>query len=230
MLKLKENSLALKWFDESLKALIDDEEAFVSIQDEQLDKICFFKCANDRVFGYLNATHELIRLMMIFSSDKVHRYLLKFAEMISKTIEPAYLNEVLGLFKSQFQIYRSFPAILMLFEQRLKWIEEKLKCKPQYSWSIPVSFPEHEELEVFLRSEGKSFEYNGGAKPFGSLINAQRFINENVKLKKNYLLSMKCVDSRGTVKITKNMAYSFIEEQKWNVYIQELDELQKLIR
>ena len=79
-------------------------------------------------------------------------------------------------FQKEKSALKKCTRIKSLFERRKAALEEKLKQKPPFSWSMPkANIPEHPSVQVFLRGEDEKMTYSA---PFKSAQEVRNFIND----------------------------------------------------
>ena len=79
-------------------------------------------------------------------------------------------------FQKEKSALKKCTRIKNLFELRKAALEEKLKNKPPFSWSMPeVKIPEHPSVQAFLRGEGEKMTYSV---PFKTVQEVRNFIND----------------------------------------------------
>jgi hypothetical protein len=79
-------------------------------------------------------------------------------------------------FQKEKSALKKCTRIKSLFERRKAALEEKLKSKPPFSWSMPeAKIPEHPSVQAFLRGEDEKMTYSA---PFKSAQEVRNFIND----------------------------------------------------
>lgn len=166
----------------------------------------------------------------IFFAKKTEAAFEEYKNLIIEEMDKDKLKILLSSFLVEWPCFEKCKPIIELLEQRKTWLENKLKDKPTFNWCMPeASFPNHPEIEAFLRSDRERMVYSDH---FRDAKKARKFVKDHdsslfrFRLSDapvTYTVKMQAADK--TIEITKTKNYFNDKNKIFTSYSEELKKI-----
>lgn len=212
-----------------------DDEASRHFLKQTLEKVL---ANNENLSQILTESKPSILSDLIFALLAIEEYQSQLENVTNKIVQNITqnnLHELLKLFNKYLDVDFEVQSpvkhdqLMRLYQHRLNHLKQQILYLSEFKWSMPeAKFPDHPEIEEFLKSEEQSLDFKND---FGSIIKAKKFIEKWSLINSTYSMKM---EAKGKGKLS----YVYIEktkeyfqslmEQKPN-FEKEINEIQSLL-
>ena len=180
--------------------------------------------------GLIEVFHKLTAVLLLFMHNRnVDESIEKVKNYVTQLLDQDSLKALLKLFMSNSLLFYSSSHVMQIFSIRLRWLKEKLKSRPEFSWIMPGGILQHPRVTEFLRSSREQMIYPG---VFGSIGRARSFAQEYKGLHNGFSLDITALGTGASayVKLTKTKEYHEARLRRYRNYENEYSLMKNILK
>jgi hypothetical protein len=142
-----EIQLALKYLNEQILPILNDTSKFKKVIEQNFQQTSY----HYRDPEHSNLLYNFVTTILLFENQE--ETMEKFKDRVIEFADAGIIAPLISKFMKETAVFKSSPAIRALCEYRQKWLENKIRQKPEFSWHMPnASLPQYPQVESFLKS------------------------------------------------------------------------------